>query len=191
MEHSYTPGIRPAVTRRSQQISDIHQMIDYFTAWNDRDAQRLEMMVSENVVFEGPNWGKLTDQPSFGAHVENLLAAFTDLNFHVESLDRYDDGHAVGQWTLYGTNTGPIFDLPPTHRQVSLRGADFFSFERGRVASIRTFLDTLSMARQLGLQVAVGRPNPRIAELSKEAGRRVRRDAPTKWALPYRRSRLA
>lgn len=145
----------------TSSANDIHTMIDYYTAWNDHDLEKLTALIGERISFEGPEWVYDLRTSPFMTHAEVLLGAFADLRFEVESLDRYDHNLAVGKWILHGTNSGPIFGAASTGRTLCLRGADFFSFDCGRISSLQCYLDSLAVARQLGLQFAITNPRAR------------------------------
>ena len=87
-------------------------------------------------------------------------SAFPDLRFEVEIL-MSDGDYVAARWTARGTHTGRWGDVDATGRFVTLSGANFFRFERGRVAEIWNHRDDLGLQEQLGAAVFAGAP-PRL-----------------------------
>lgn len=127
----------------------------YFTAWIDRDADAILATLGPDGTYEDPG----TPGPIRGEHlrgyVGGLWSAFPDLTFEVVSYADTGPDTAAAQWIMRGTNSGSMRGLPPTGRPVELRGADFFTFRDGHIASVTGYFDTAGTPRQLGLDVIV------------------------------------
>jgi steroid delta-isomerase-like uncharacterized protein len=77
-------------------------------------------------------------------------AAFPDLTFNLEDMIAEGDTVAI-RWTATGTHEGPLMDLPPTGKQVTLKGMNFLRFEDGKIAEDWVIWDSMSMMQQLGI----------------------------------------
>lgn len=76
--------------------------------------------------------------------------AFPDLTFNVEDIVAEDDTVAV-RWTATGTHQGQLMDLPPTGKEVALKGMNFLRFEDGKIAEDWVLWDSMGMMQQLGM----------------------------------------
>ena len=87
---------------------------------------------------------------------EDFFRAFPDANLKTLSFVSKGDT-AAAELVLTGTHKGPLElptgTLPPTNRQVSLRGATFFRVNReGLIAEARGYFDTAIFLQQLGVK---------------------------------------
>jgi steroid delta-isomerase-like uncharacterized protein len=79
-----------------------------------------------------------------------LLAAFPDLQVHVEDVVEEGDKLAVRN-TVTATHQGPYLGLPPTGKAVSYGEMFVLRFVDGRVAETCGVVDVASQMKQLGL----------------------------------------
>lgn len=76
--------------------------------------------------------------------------AFPDLTFNVEDMVAEGDTVAV-RWTATGTHEGQLMDLPPTGKEVTLKGMNFLRFEDGKIAEDWVIWDSMGLMQQLGM----------------------------------------
>ena len=82
--------------------------------------------------------------------VAGLLAAFPDLHFTIE--DQIISGErAVFRWGATGTHKGPLGEVPPTGKSISVDGLIFDRVAEGRVVERWEQWDQPLMLQQLGL----------------------------------------
>jgi steroid delta-isomerase-like uncharacterized protein len=125
----------------------------YFDAWIARDADAILATLADGGTYEDPGTGGPISGAALRAYVTGLWAAFADLTFDIAS--HAADG-ASAQWVMRGTNTGAFRGLPPTGKDVTVRGADFFTFAPdGRIATVTGYFDGGAVPRQLGLDIIV------------------------------------
>jgi predicted ester cyclase len=80
-----------------------------------------------------------------------VFGAFPDLTMRVDDIFGADD-KVVARFTLTGTNTGPLFGLPPTGREVVMTGIGIYRFApHGRIVEEWYENDAIGQMRQLGL----------------------------------------
>jgi predicted ester cyclase len=92
-----------------------------------------------------------------------LLAAwrkgFPDMHYRVETVV-IEGAHAMACFLFEGSHVGDFCGIDPTGRRVQMRGADFFTFEHGKIVEWSYVEDRLSLAAGLGL-AADGIDNPK------------------------------
>jgi steroid delta-isomerase-like uncharacterized protein len=133
----------------------------YLAAWNDRDADAMADLLTDDVVWEDP----ALPAPAHGvaavqAFMREAWVAFPDLRFdESDAPHRTAAGDQVAwRWRMRGTNTGPL-DPPgfaPTGREIEIDGVDLWTMRGGRIAVCRAFYDFNALAVQLGLAPAPG-----------------------------------
>ena len=82
-------------------------------------------------------------------YLENFFNAFPDLNITVD--ETIAAGNKLSQrWTLTGTNTGSMADMPPTGKNVRVSGVSIIHMVNGKAIEIWDFYNALDMYQQLG-----------------------------------------
>lgn len=86
--------------------------------------------------------------------VTGFLAAFRtgfpDMNMQVESAFGDDEQIAV-RWKMNGTQTKELFGIPPTNKNVTVKGISVLRVANGKVAEDWVSEDSLGLMTQLGL----------------------------------------
>lgn len=87
-------------------------------------------------------------------YVRGWITALPDLR--IRSLDITGAGdRAIAEYEIEGTHTGPLLTsrshIPPTGMEVQLRVCDVLHFEGEEADHIRSYWDTTTLLRQLGL----------------------------------------
>ncbi len=77
-------------------------------------------------------------------------SAFPDLRVKNEDVIVEEDKVAV-RWTARGTHNGQLMNIPPTGKQVTLKGIDILRIDNGRIAERWGEFDALGMLSQLGV----------------------------------------
>ena len=60
------------------------------------------------------------------------------------------DGHALFEGYVVGTHTGTFLGIPPTGKQIALRGLAYYRLEGGKIAEDEPIVDQFSLLQQLG-----------------------------------------
>ena len=80
-----------------------------------------------------------------------VFGAFPDLTMQVDDIFGAGD-KVVVRFTMTGTNSGPLFGLPPTGRKVTMTGIGIYRFApHGRIVEEWYENDAIGQMRQLGL----------------------------------------
>jgi steroid delta-isomerase-like uncharacterized protein len=83
------------------------------------------------------------------------LVACPDIDWTVESFVEQDDSFC-DEWSFVATHTGPFVlpdgtELPPSGRQVALRGMEYVQVRDGKIVVDNLYYDNLAVLTQLGL----------------------------------------
>jgi steroid delta-isomerase-like uncharacterized protein len=83
------------------------------------------------------------------------LTAFPDAKYVVDSFFGEGDNFA-DEWTLTGTNTGPLrlpdgTEIPPTGKSVEIKGMEFVEVRDGKIVVDNLYYDFMAAVFQLGL----------------------------------------
>jgi predicted ester cyclase len=124
------------------------QLYDGFLSGGDRRLART--LFSANLrILDFPLHGGSGIQAAIA-----LLAAwrqgFPDLRCRVEAMV-IEGAYAMTRFLSEGSHAGNFCGIDPTGRRLQMRGADFFTFEHGKIVEWRYIEDRLSLAVGLGL----------------------------------------
>src|SRR5262245_49823430 len=123
-----------------------------YAAWNAHDADAVAAVFAEDaVLLEVGRPGEVRGRPAIRDRAASLLAAFPDLRLERIALVIDGDRHA-DRWVMTGTNTGPLFGMPPTGRSVRVEGATFTRMGAdGLVVEDVHLTDYAGLMAQLGI----------------------------------------
>lgn len=123
-------------------------------AWNQRDAQRVADVLTEDAVMENPGAPEavLRGRSAIRAYFESWRRAFPDAQMCREVLfTPLDGGEYASRWRIWGTME---HDLQPpgfaVHQRVETEGVAIIELRGSLVSRCRQFYDTTQVARQLG-----------------------------------------
>jgi steroid delta-isomerase-like uncharacterized protein len=130
----------------------VHAIFETFAA-HDLDAFRT--FLTDDVVLRDPPSGMVHEGPeALMAAVGATVQAFPDLEPEVTNIV-VEGEQAVAEVMRTATHTGPLptpdGPVPPTGRAVRMPECIVFRITDGKVASMTTYLDRLSILQQLGL----------------------------------------
>lgn len=121
-------------------------------SWNRRDFDALIQSLSDGLTYidNGRNI-TMHGRDKFRTWVEAWAKTFPD--GRIESSEYIDAGNiVVARFTCVGTNDGPLGDMKPTGRKMSLAFCEICYFDSdGRVATGTCYYDQYTMMTQLGL----------------------------------------
>jgi len=83
------------------------------------------------------------------AFVKNNATVFPDLNVTIEEMFLKGD-KIVPRFTITGTNAGPLGELPPTGKKMSISGIGISRVVNGKIAEEWIVYNVLDMLQQLG-----------------------------------------
>ena len=132
----------------SQDIARI--VMDLLAAWNEHDVERAAGFYAQN--YEGIDVGQASKQYGPRERVrilESFVRAFPDLHFTGETV--VEGNRAVLVWTMYGTHRGKIMNIPPSGREISIRGVSVMTIQNGKITHGLNIWDTAGFLRAVKL----------------------------------------
>lgn len=128
---------------------------EYVEGWNTHDSEAIVGTFAENGTYTDPTLSTELTGEAIGEHAAGLWQTFPDLSFNVERLTPTDDGSVLLQWTMHGTQEGPLEELPPTGETIALPGTDVIEVGESGITSVRGYFNSGTLMEQLGLRVDV------------------------------------
>lgn len=124
------------------------QLID---AWNAHDARRLASYYADDYVGEDVGLA----QPLHGPRDVRRMALMNFLGMH-DLRFTLDDVIGTGErfvliWTMHGTHTGKVLNIPATGQKITARGMTRYELHSGKIVRSLRVWDVAGIIRQLGL----------------------------------------
>jgi steroid delta-isomerase-like uncharacterized protein len=126
-----------------------------YRAYNERDFDDIASLYAEELELENVATGdQLRGREGYLQHVRGWAAAFPDSRIEVVSVAEAGEGVTV-EYVFRGTHTGTLIGthghIPPTWAQVEQRFCDVLELRDLRIHRVRSYFDTGSLFRQMGL----------------------------------------
>jgi steroid delta-isomerase-like uncharacterized protein len=120
-------------------------------SWNKRDFAGVIEKAAENLAYsDHPRAITLSTREKFREWTEGWAKAFSDGRI---TDPQYSDAGdiVVAQFTVEGTNDGPLGSMRPTGRKLSLPFCEICHFDKqGRIVSGSCYYDQYTLLTQLG-----------------------------------------
>lgn len=114
---------------------------------NDEDYTVLHELLHDDYIYRAPG-ETLKGRASLQALFTGYRVALPDLNIQIDNI--FGDGTQVATaFTLTGTHAGPLMDIPPTGRSVSVSGIVHSRVEEGRIVEEWELIDMATLIQQL------------------------------------------
>ncbi len=126
-------------------------------AINRRDTSAVAALYAPDAVSYAPITPEgLRGRDAIRKSGETFLKAFPDINQRLLNINAKGDTVAA-EWVATGRHSValelPTGTLAPTNRQITVRGATFYRFDReGLISEERSYFDMASFLQQLGLK---------------------------------------
>src|SRR5579884_3987706 len=129
----------------------------YFEAVNDHDLDRATALWAPDAVDRFVGGEELVGPEGVREYFSNLFAAFPDFTIEVLDCTTARQRTAV-RWRARGTFAGPgaFQGFEPNGAQIDLEGCDVVTVSEDLIRHNDAYLDTASIARQLGFLPPVG-----------------------------------
>lgn len=124
---------------------------DLLGTWNTPDVERIETFYV--LEYEGVDVGQAKPQrgpQGVRQFAISYLQAFPDLRF-VEEETVVQNDRVVLVWTARGTHQGKFMRIPPTEREIAVRGVSLLTVEDGKIKHGLYIWDVAGLPRDLGL----------------------------------------
>ncbi len=122
----------------------------YMETMNEADMALIDEIISPEFVLRSPMFpDAISGIEAYKFLVTNTANTFSDFNATIDDfLVRGDE--IWGRFSLSGTNTGPLGELPPTGKSFSLTGLAVTRVADGMIVEDETFWNVLDLYQQLG-----------------------------------------
>ena len=137
-----------------EQLSNVERVKITFDCFNDRDFERANDYVDENLEWmEVPSGNIYRGREGLQAEYKSWLRAFPD--GQVEIVNAIEGGdYVVFEYIIRGTNTGPMHgpdgtELPPSGKKIEMRACDVMHLRDGKVTGGRGYFDQNTISSQL------------------------------------------
>jgi len=128
----------------------------YAEARNTGNLDLLDRLMDSGVVVFDPGFSEpLTGLAVVKLHYVGMQSAFPDLHLEFQRTEVAGD-RIIADWTLTGTHTGPLGEIEPTGRRISISGTSVSTVRGGRIVEDRVFYDALDLYLQLGYELVPG-----------------------------------
>jgi predicted ester cyclase len=108
-----------------------------------------EKYTSTGLVHHDPSRGDTNREQRIQASVM-AYNAFPDAIYSLD--DSIAEGDKVSnRYTLRGTHKGAFMGIPPTGKQIAVKGANIYRISEGKIVETWDFLDTFGLMAQLGV----------------------------------------
>jgi steroid delta-isomerase-like uncharacterized protein len=132
-----------------ENINAVHRLFE--EAWNKRNIGAVDHILKFDYRRHDPSTPDMgIGSENYKRIVELYTSAFPDLQLTIEDIVDSGDKLAV-RWTAIGTHEGPLNEIAPTRKKVSIRGMSIFLFEDGMVQEEWLNWDALGMLQQFGV----------------------------------------
>ena len=122
----------------------------YYQAWNDHDAKAISGMFISDAVFHDPSAGAIQKKSAIIEYAKIMFLAFPDIKYDVTAQHDTGQGKIITEYTITGTNTGPLPSMMPTSKTMKVEAVDIMEVDNGKIKSLKGFFDRLAIAEQLG-----------------------------------------
>ena len=127
-----------------------------------RDASFLDAFVAPDFVNHNPSPGFSSDLEGLKNAYDHFLAASPDGYHIVEDMIAEGD-KVVTRLSAFGTQTGELFGIPPTDKQVGMTAIAIHRIANGKIVEHWSELDNLGVMQQLGVVTPPEPPPPEQA----------------------------
>ena len=118
--------------------------------WDKGELAVADEIIAPDFVDHNPVSGQSPGLAGYKEMVGAFRAAFPDLRVKNEDV-MIEWDKVVARWTARGTHSEALMNIPPTGKQVTLKGIDILRNEHGKIVERWGEFDALGMLKQLGV----------------------------------------
>jgi steroid delta-isomerase-like uncharacterized protein len=143
-------GCRPCEEATVAPEPVIPPMDPYLAIWNDGDLDLVDQLYAPDFVWHLVGIGEdVVGTAAFKELVTSFRTAFPDFNVTFDEVFAAGDKMVI-RWTMTGTNTGPLGEMPPSGQPVRLQGVAISRAVDGTTVEVWQHYNQLSMFQQMG-----------------------------------------
>jgi steroid delta-isomerase-like uncharacterized protein len=122
---------------------------------NQNNPSVWDELLAPNFVIYNPPFGMQPNREGFRQMLTGFRTAFPDLHMTFEA--EFADGeYVIHRGYVTGTHKGEFQGIPPTGKQVKVKGIHIWRFANGKAVENWVQLDMLGLMQQLGVIPAPG-----------------------------------
>ena len=132
---------------------NIRTFNEWITAHRAHDVDKMLTFLTDDITIAsaaGKDMPPANNKGEARIHWQTIYNTFPDFRMDSIAVTAEED-RLVAEISHGGTMKGKMGDMEPTGKPYRVQGAFRFDFKDGKIRSIRTYWDTGSMMRQLGL----------------------------------------
>ncbi len=114
-----------------------------FSSWDD--------LVDDGFVDHDPMPGMGDDKKAQREVAEMVVSAFSNRKMGMHDLAETSDGRVVENWRMDGTHTGEAMGIPPSNKDISVRGMEIWRVADGKVVEHWGVVDISDVLEKAGL----------------------------------------
>ena len=108
----------------------------------------IEELVADDFVDHDPPPGVPGNRDGFRQIAEMVTTAFSDRTAEFDDYDDTSDGCVVENWAMTATHTGEAMGLPPSGKNVRVRGIEIFRCTDGKIVEHWGAVDMSDVAQK-------------------------------------------
>ena len=120
--------------------------------WNGGPLSLFDEILSPEYVMHGVDSKDIIGIDAYKENVTSTRTSFPDFNVSIDDLIITGD-KVVMRWTITGTNTGPLGDLPPTGKKFKVSGVTIGHVVDGKTREAWMFYNEVLSLSQLGFTI--------------------------------------
>jgi steroid delta-isomerase-like uncharacterized protein len=114
-----------------------------FSHWDD--------LVDDSFVDQDPMPGFANDKKAQRQTAEAVVAAFSDRRFETDEKIETTDGRVVQNWLFAGTHSGEMMGIPPSGKDIRVRGIEIWRCANGKIVERSGVVDISDVLEKAGL----------------------------------------
>jgi steroid delta-isomerase-like uncharacterized protein len=121
----------------------------FFEFYNAHNIESIEQLISStNYSFHFPGMPPM-DWNGHKQFIDGVISAFPDFRHNIIDVVTEGDKVAV-RFNITGTHKGEFQGMPPTGKQVSFEGTEFFTIIDGKIVEEWVIVDMIGLLQQIG-----------------------------------------
>jgi steroid delta-isomerase-like uncharacterized protein len=131
--------------------AELHQTM--FDAIQERDFDTLRRIFHPNSIHTSGNGVQQIGPDPVVDEVKSFLTPFPDLTITIREQFVPNDSVSIIEYTFSGTHQGPLDDVAPTGKKISVIACSVLEARDGKIIREADYYDTLAMMEQLSLDI--------------------------------------
>jgi steroid delta-isomerase-like uncharacterized protein len=123
--------------------------------WNEELINKANLDIVDELAAEDWMSNGTRDREAFKQYAMQITAAFSGLHLTVHDLFAEGDRVCI-RWTMTSKHTGAYMGVPPTGKQVTMRGISAYRLAGGKIKEDWAYTNEAELMHQLGILPSPG-----------------------------------